>query len=163
MSSNFSCEVLENPFGQLVYLRGHLTEAANLPVLKENVKIIVNAEDLTALNSAGTMLWVKWLGNQRRCKSISLRKCKPALVKVFNLVQGSIPENTTVESFFVPYFNEATSEKREVLLQVGTDFKMGEMPKIRAKLETNGKVYELDVTPQTYFAFLNTAPPAKTN
>lgn len=147
--------------GKDVYLtlEGVLDENCQMPEFREPIlgKLEIDLENLTMVNSLGCRLWSQWIKGQVQARAgIHLVKCSPAIVNQVNILDGFLPANGQVDSFFVPYYCEGCGHEDRVLLSRGKEFD-GEgllsvsedlpCPKCKA-------IMSIEVVKDRYFKFL---------
>ncbi len=140
----------------VIALRGNIDEDANFSTISlEGAKeVVLDLEQVSAINSCGIREWIKWIKTAPSSKFI-YRKCPKVIVDQINMVSGFLPENGMVESFFVPYYSDASDTEKMVLFTSGKEFKGSEIfPPDEVKDDKNGDVMEMDVIEAKYFKFL---------
>ncbi len=70
------------------------------------------------------------------------------------MVLGFLPQGTRVESFFVPYYNEASGNEKMVLFINGREFKDGKVTPPATVNDDSGDPMEMDVIESKYFKFV---------
>lgn len=141
-------------------LRGSLNEyssALDGVEVNSSYDLNVNLKDLQGINSLGIRNFQNWV-HAVRCEKLRMFFCPRAFINQLNMVHSFLPEKAEIESFFVPYFSEVTSEDQNVLFIKDQNFK-----KVNGKVElTFPKVFdsknnemELDVFKEHYFRFLD--------
>ena len=71
------------------------------------------------------------------------------------MVAGFLPDNGKVESFYVPYYCDATGAEKMVLFSEGKEFTGADVnPPEDVKDDDTGDEMELDVIEAKYFKFL---------
>ena len=74
----------------------------------QNVQQIeIELSNVKSINSCGIREWIKWLTSAKEAK-ISFKQCPKVIVDQMNMVDGFLPINGIVESFFVPYYSDTT-------------------------------------------------------
>src|ERR1700679_1102075 len=109
-------------------LKGAIDEDANFsqgPVTGSAV--IVDLGAVTAINSVGIREWIKWTKTLPAGCKLTVRNCPKIIVDQINMVLGFLPAGSRVESFFVPYYSEATGNEKMVLFINGREFKDGKL------------------------------------
>lgn len=119
--------------------------------------IVIDLDKVTAINSVGIREWIKWVKTMPAAAKLSVRKCPKIIVDQINMVAGFLPMGTTVESFFVPYYSDASGEEKMVLFNNGTEFKGGEIFAPAEVKDDSGEAMEMDVIEAKYFKFLKNA------
>lgn len=105
------------------------------------------------INSCGIREWIKWMGTAGSAV-VQYHECPKLIVDQINMVQGFLPPQGRVMSFFVPYFNEDSGEEKNVLFQFGREYnENGVNPPTDIKDES-GQPMEMDVVESKYFKFL---------
>jgi hypothetical protein len=116
-------------------------------------ELVVDLQDLKSINSCGIREWIKWLGENPSGK-IEFQNCPKVIVDQINMVEGFLPKNGTVKSFYVPYFNEDSGTEKNVLFRYGTEFtEAGVNPPPEVK-DDGGEAMEMDVIETKYFKFI---------
>lgn len=113
-------------------------------------------------NSTGIRDWIQWiapLADKRNVK-IFLYTCPETVIYLINMVSDFSPRNAEVNSFYVPFFSDKTSETKRVLLRRGTDF-TGDKVKLPEVLDQNGTIMQIDVIEKKYFKFLKSSISSK--
>lgn len=83
--------------------------------------------------------------------------CPRSFVTQLNLVKNFIPAKSEIESFFVPYYSEASGEEQRVLFTKSLDYRKeyGQIvinyPEV---LDSQRNVMDFDVFKDQYFRFL---------
>lgn len=120
--------------------------------LKGN-QIEVDLKDLKSINSCGIREWIKWMGTAATSQ-ISLHNCPKVIVDQINMVDGFLPANGKVQSFFVPYYSEEAGSEKSVLFSRGKEFNDGEVNIPAAVKDEDGNEMEMDVIESKYFKFI---------
>ncbi len=120
--------------------------------LKGN-QIEVDLKDLKSINSCGIREWIKWMGTASSAQ-ISLHNCPKVIVDQINMVDGFLPANGKVQSFFVPYYSEESGSEKSVLFSRGKEFNDGEVTAPAAVKDEDGNEMEMDVIESKYFKFI---------
>ncbi|HMN67838.1 MAG TPA: hypothetical protein PKC28_04795 [Bdellovibrionales bacterium] len=137
-------------------IQGNIDEDANFtpPDLGSSSAIVLDLEEVTAINSVGIREWIKWVKTLPASLPLSVRRCPKIIVDQINMVAGFLPQGAVVESFYVPYYSDASGNEKMVLFENGKEFKGGDVhPPNEVKDET-GEVMEMDVIESKYFKFL---------
>lgn len=150
----FSSEVLNETGATTVQLTGALDEHAQLPNLPEVAEVYVDLENLSYINSVGVRLWIRWVQEASKKTRIVLIKCPALFVKNLGSIRGMVVGTMSIQSFFVPYYDDKYNERKNVLFIRGKHFMDDgslHMPEVK---NANGEVIEPDVIEQSYFSFL---------
>jgi hypothetical protein len=116
--------------------------------------VVIDLEGVTAINSVGIREWIKWIKAIPTSIELSVRKCPKIIVDQINMVAGFLPATTKVESFFVPYYADATGSEKMILFQTGKEFKDGQIEPPAEVKDDSGEMMEMDVIEAKYFKFL---------
>lgn len=117
-------------------------------------EIVLDLDKVTAINSVGIREWIKWVKTMPAASKLAVRKCPKIIVDQINMVAGFLPAGTVVESFYVPYYSDASGEEKMVLFNNGTEFTNGEVNAPAEVKDDSGEVMEMDVIEAKYFKFL---------
>ena len=145
--------------GAKVYkFAGQIDEDANFssnPLA--STQLIMDFEGVTLINSCGIREWIKWMNTASGSK-ILYRNCPKVIVDQINMVEGFLPANGIVESFYVPYYCEECENITQVLLKNGKDFGNGGVKAPEENPCTKCQsAAEIDVIEGKYFKFLQRA------
>lgn len=122
------------------------------PINEGTVKeLTLDCSKLQYMNSAGIRSFIDFVEyvTKKGC-SVIYTQCSTILVSQFNMVKGFFPANTSVESFYCPYFNPATDEEKQILV-FSKDVKGNEAPEVT---DSDGNELEFDGFKEKYFQFL---------
>src|SRR5512135_2248555 len=75
-------------------------------------QVVLDLEGISAINSCGIREWIKWVKAAPADTKFVYRKCPKIIVDQINMVAGFLPDGSSVESFFVPYFNENSGKEK---------------------------------------------------
>jgi hypothetical protein len=109
--------------------------------------------EVRSINSCGIREWIKWLA-ANPVQAIYYFECPKIIVDQINMVQGFLPKQGKVRSFFVPYFEEDSGEEKEVLFSYGKEFDDSGIKPPQEVLSSQGRRMEMDVVEAKYFRFL---------
>jgi hypothetical protein len=110
--------------------------------------------NVKSINSCGIREWIKWLSTNSKAKMTYIN-CPKIIIDQINMVDGFLPSNGKVLSFYVPYYNDDSGTEKNVLFKHGTEFNdSGVMPPAKVTDDT-GNTMEMDVIESKYFKFLN--------
>ena len=140
-----------------VEVTGNVDEDANFqPVdVAGSTAVVLDLSGVTAINSVGIREWIKWVKAFPATVQLSVRKCPKIIVDQINMVAGFLPAATRIESFFVPYYSDATGSEKMILFTHGKEFKDGGVLDFPAEVkDDSGEVMEMDVIEAKYFKFL---------
>ena len=113
---------------------------------------VFDLKDGKSVNSVGIRIWVNWIQKVAGQGYIRFQNVPHSFVLQMNMIEGFLPINAKVESFFIPTYNEDTDEEKDELLIVGKDVSLdGGEPTIKKQLATD---WEYDIIGSDYFKFL---------
>ncbi len=139
----------------VVKMAGTIDEDADFTPLslQGSPSIEVELEGLKGINSCGIREWIKWLGGAPAA-SITLKNCPKVIVDQINMVEGFLPTNGKVQSFYVPYYNDDTGSEKNVLFTYGNEFSEGQVNAPASVKDEEGNEMEMDVIESKYFKFI---------
>lgn len=106
-----------------------------------------------SINSCGIREWIKWIETAGGAP-VQYHECPKIIVDQINMVQGFLPAQGKVQSFYVPYYNDDSGSEKNVLFRYGQEFTdSGVTPPAGVKDE-KGAEMEMDVVEAKYFKFL---------
>ncbi len=108
---------------------------------------------LKSINSCGIREWIKWMSTAPAA-SITFNKCPKVIVDQINMVDGFLPANAKVMSFYVPYYNEEAGSEKSVLFRLGTEFTENTVSPPQSVVDDSGNAMEMDVIESKYFKFI---------
>ena len=118
-----------------------------------NLKVDVGS--LEAINSCGIREWVIWVKSFPGEMNVVYYNCPRIFVEQLNMIEGLIPANGKVESFFVPYYCDDSDHITNKLLVKGQDYNGAEIEiEEFIKCEKSGGEAELDIIESKYLKFL---------
>jgi len=137
-------------------VKGNIDEDANFspPELGSATAVALDLEGVTAINSVGIREWIKWVKTMPASIQLSVARCPKIIVDQINMVAGFLPQGTMIESFYVPYYSDASGNEKMVLFTNGVEFKGGELFPPEAVKDEDGTDMEMDVIEAKYFKFL---------
>lgn len=140
----------------IVMVKGGIDEDANFvnPNLGSAQAVTLDLDGVTAINSVGIREWIKWIKAFPTSLKLSVRNCPKIIVDQINMVAGFLPPGTGIESFYVPYYSDATGSERMVLFVNGKEFNGSEVSPPSQVVDDSGESMEIDVIEAKYFKFL---------
>ncbi len=143
----------------IVEIAGYFDEHAVLSIdflnnLTAPADIHVSFEHLVYINSVGVRTWIRWLQTVEKVGHVTLHRCPVIFVRSLNTVYGMVNTRMKVQSFYVPFYDPDSQQRRNLLMVHGTDFFDDGSLVIPSVKNDNDVDLELDV-PETYFTFLN--------
>lgn len=109
--------------------------------------------DVKSINSCGIREWIKWIGTAGG-GPVTYNECPKIIVDQINMVQGFLPAQGRVNSFFVPYYSEESGAEKSVLFRAGQEFTDSGEIKVPKVKDDEGHEMEMDVVEAKYFKFL---------
>ncbi len=136
-------------------LSGVIDEDADFSTLKiaGHPEVELEMSQLKSINSCGIREWIKWVGTANNAK-ITYVNCPKVIVDQINMVDGFLPANGRVLSFFVPYYNDDSGSEKNVLFKFGTEFDDSGVKAPSDVKDEDGNPMEMDVIESKYFKFL---------
>ncbi|MGZ3749045.1 MAG: hypothetical protein ACXWRE_16210, partial [Pseudobdellovibrionaceae bacterium] len=137
-----------------VILAGSIDEDAdfNQANLSGAGQIDIEMTGLKSINSCGIREWIKWLSAVPSAK-ITFKGCPKVIVDQINMVDGFLPANAKVQSFFVPYYNDEAGSEKNVLFRLGEEFTENSVNPPATVKDNEGNDMEMDVIESKYFKF----------
>lgn len=138
-----------------VVMAGSIDEDADFTQLNLTgaSQIEIDMGGLKSINSCGIREWIKWMGTAPSA-NISFNQCPKVIVDQINMVDGFLPGNAKVHSFFVPYYNDDSGVEKNVLFRLGTEFGENSVTPPAEVKDEEGNVMEMDVIESKYFKFI---------
>ena len=106
-----------------------------------------------SINSCGIREWIKWIGTAGMA-SIEYVECPKIIVDQINMVQGFLPSQGKVLSFYVPYYSDDSGTEKNVLFTYGQEYGDQGLQKTPEVKDEAGAAMEMDVVEAKYFKFL---------
>jgi anti-anti-sigma regulatory factor len=108
----------------LLELSGHLDESVEFPdvTLRLSQRVIIDCKTVSHINSYAAQMWSKWMKDKDPRQQFVFRNIPPRIVNKFNLIDGFLPSESTIESFYVPYECDNCEHEELVLAERGRDF-----------------------------------------
>ena len=150
----FKCITNETENETFWKFSGVMNENFQMPTLFGKKRLTINLKDIQMINSYGIKVWCKWVMQSKLLPKITLEECPFVFIKNISAIKGFISGNMTIVSFFVPFFNEDSQERKDILFKVESDYTLDGFIKIPKVTDSKGAEMELDVNKTTYFAFL---------
>ncbi len=155
----------EKPDGENLVLtfEGVIDEEVKFPNV-DAVKfkqVQIDLKGVRSINSVGIREWLNWIRPVSTVSQVVFIKTPKALVFQMNMVEGFLPKNGVVQSFFVPFYCETCDKEENVLFTVGKEVQVqGGNYKINFDVKAAnlcGKSdcdMEMDASEAKYFQFL---------
>ncbi len=113
----------------------------------------LNLEAVKSINSCGIREWIKWIGTAGTAQ-VTYLLCPKIIVDQINMVQGFLPANGKVKSFFVPYYCDESGEEKNILFTHGKEYTDSTVTPPAAVKDDSGNEMEMDVVEAKYFKFI---------
>jgi len=138
-------------------MEGNFDEKMSLPAIDETFEVIhFDLKGLRAINSVGIKNWLNWV-NSLKTEKFSFSNCPVSFIMQANMVEGFLPQGSSVSSFVVPYYCEVCDEEARHLFSpadVTVENDQVHFNTPHPKCE-KGCELELDVNEKKYFKFLS--------
>ncbi len=121
--------------------------------LSDNGQVELELEGVKSINSCGIREWIKWVSSAPSAQ-IVYKNCPKVIVDQINMVDGFLPSNGKVQSFFVPYYNDDAGSEKNVLFSFGQEFSEGGIQPPAEVKDAEGNEMEMDVIESKYFKFI---------
>jgi hypothetical protein len=157
--SVFSAVVTEKDRELQVNLDGRIDEDVQFPKINgASYEVIrIDLENIRGINSVGIREWIRWITPLSAATSVVLEHCPKTFVFNFTMIEGFLPTNAKVASFYVPFYSEERDAEITKLFHLGKEISV-----------QNGKVVidpnamttdlptdaEMDTAEEKYFRFL---------
>lgn len=152
MSSGLDIKInLENNIAEVI-LAGRIDEDANFEALTScNADSFhLNFSGVSLINSCGVRELINLVTALTQKSKIIYKSCPQIMIEQMNMVEGFLPSNASIESFYAPYFDPDADEEIKVLL------KSDEISNKKAPTKKNdsGTELEFDALEAQYFNFI---------
>jgi anti-anti-sigma regulatory factor len=153
---SFSIKSIAEGTSTVLIISGDMNEDAAYEgqILALGQPIVLDMEGVTSINSVGIREWIKWIKSLPENVPLSVRKAPKIIVDQINMISGFLPPGTAIESFFVPYFSEATNNERMILFTKGKEYEGANVTAPEDIIDDSGNPMEMDVIAAKYFKFL---------
>lgn len=139
---------------------GSMTEAIYMPEWPEHnqeTTVIIDLENLTAINSLGVSKLISWL-KEIRTKSLFFRNCPPFYIYQVNMIPDMIPDFAIIDSCYVIYYNGESGKEKRVHFRRGVHYVRWSEKNIQIEEPTQGEGkieqgFVIDVEPRSFFKF----------
>jgi hypothetical protein len=147
----------------LLIFEGVIDEESKFPAVDGNKhkRVMVDLKGIRSINSVGIREWLNWIRPLSETSQVVFLKTPKALVFQMNMVEGFLPKNGTVKSFYVPFYCEACDKEENVLFTVGQEVQVAggnyTITYDVKKANLCGKAdceMEMDASEAKYFQFL---------
>ncbi len=109
--------------------------------------------EIKSINSCGIREWIKWIGTSKAAP-VEYHECPKIIVDQINMVQGFLPDQGKVLSFYVPFYSDESGTEKNVLFKLGEEYTLQGLQNPPAITDDQGNSMEMDVVEAKYFKFL---------
>lgn len=136
---------------------GQIDEDADFSTinLQNYQEIELDLNKVKAINSCGIREWINWINQGNAAQFIYYKNCPKVIVDQINMVEGFLPTNGKVKSFYVPYYSEETEEEKNVLFTYGKEFDDKNINPPSDVVDKRGNAMEMDILEAKYFKFIS--------
>jgi hypothetical protein len=115
---------IQNADDFIITLPPIIDEQTEFPEKKPRLsqRVIFDCAEISVVNSFGMHKWIIWMRGLNANAEFHFRNCHRKVIDMINAVEGFIPENSVVDSFFMPYNCEKCDGEDSVLLTRGKEF-----------------------------------------
>ena len=108
----------------IIEMSGDLGDDVEFPNKKFRLsqRIIFNCENLRHLSSFAMQKWSRWMKSQDTRQQFVFRMVPPRTIDIFNMIDGYLPDESIIESFYVPYECESCGHEELLLARRGREF-----------------------------------------
>lgn len=145
------------PEGDKLFVKIHGVIDEEIKLANESLasakSIVFDFAEVKGINSCGIREWIRWISPFPNTSMI-YKNCPKVIVDQINMVDGFLPTNASVESFYVPYYSDESEEEKHILFTYGKEFSEKGMNYPAEVLDSKNKPMEIDVIENKYFRFL---------
>ena len=154
--SKFELKIDKNSDSAKITIAGIIDEDVDFNEFSLNgfSQMEFDLNSVKSINSCGIREWIKWLGTNSNAK-MTYVNCPKIIVDQINMVDGFLPHNGKVLSFYVPYYNDDSGTEKNVLFRHGTEYTDSAVTPPEKVLDETGNAMEMDVIETKYFKFLS--------
>lgn len=120
-------------------------------------RVDIDLKNVSGINSCGIREWVKWM-QAAKATPLYFFECPKVFIDQVNMVDGFLPPNGKIMSFYVPYFCEESESEKIVLYTFGKEYDDSGLRPPREVKDDRGMMMEMDVIAAKYFKFLKLTP-----
>ncbi|MFP5519522.1 MAG: hypothetical protein ACLGGX_06435 [Bdellovibrionia bacterium] len=154
--AKFEFQVQSQGSKAILTMSGSIDEDADFSLinLAGHSEVDMNLQNLKSINSCGIREWIKWLSGLQ-VGTIQLQNCPKIIVDQINMVDGFLPPQAKVLSFYVPYYNDDSGSEMNVLFRYGQEYSDGKLTPPESVKDEDGNELEMDVIQAKYFKFIS--------
>ena len=153
--SKFSIQVNKQGENFTVQVSGNIDEDVDFTPysLAGSQSVELQLASVKSINSCGIREWIKWIGTAGGA-NVKYVECPKIIVDQINMVQGFLPAQGEVVSFYVPFYSEDSGAEKSVLFRNGQEFDSSGEVRVPEIKDESGAEMEMDVVEAKYFKFL---------
>lgn len=108
----------------IVQLPPIIDEQTQFPVGRPRLsqRVVFDCSKISLVNSFGMHKWIQWMRALPPETEYAFRHCHRKVIDMMNSVDGFLPVNAVVDSFYMPYNCAECDGEDELLLTRGKDF-----------------------------------------
>lgn len=154
--SKFELKMDKNADAAKISISGTIDEDVDFSNYSLNglTKMEFDLNSVKSINSCGIREWIKWLGTNSGA-NMTYVNCPKIIIDQINMVDGFLPQNGKVLSFYVPYYNDESGAEKNVLFRYGKEYSDTGVNTPEKVTDDTGLEMEMDVIESKYFKFLN--------
>lgn len=148
-----------------IKLSGNFDENATLPNNLDFdgiLSLYIDFNKIEFINSGGIKVWINFCQQLEEIETLNVyfRKCKRIIIDQINSIEGFLPKNAEILSFYIPVFCNKCENSFDVFHDIK---KLGEdISDVTNRVETTDcdyfpkcrKNFEVDIMPRLFFKFL---------
>ncbi len=147
-------------------ISGIIDEHAVFPPVNTNKfkQITVDLNGIKAITSPGIRDWLFWIKPIAAVSQLAMTNVTKEMIFQVSIVQGFLPSEATVQSFYVPFFCDSCDREESILFNVGKDiliqngdYKIQFDLKAKKLCDKQNCTMEIDAFEAKYFQFLKKA------
>lgn len=144
-------QILENE--TVININGPVDEDSEFLIIESLTTEVLffDLNGVTLINSCGVREWINMVERIPESSKIVYRNVPQLVIEQMNMVKGFLTPNSSIESFFAPYYREEDDKIIAKLLKAD-EIKDGKAPLVK---DEEGNELEFDAIEAQYFNFLN--------
>lgn len=164
--SEFKATQQQEGANLVLSFEGTIDEDVSFPSVDASAanSVVIDLHGVRSINSVGIREWLNWIKPLADQKPMVLQRAPKAIVFQFNMVEGFLPKNASVTSFYVPFYCDTCDKENNVLFSVGKEVTV-ESGQVKLHFDMQQAnickgpdcELEMDVTESKYFQFLKRA------
>lgn len=152
MSSGLNIDITEKDQTATIVLSGRIDEDAHFENVSglEAKKFTFDFKEVSLINSCGVREWINLINKLIKKGQVIYKNCPQVMIEQMNMVEGFLPNNASIESFFAPYFDPDLDQEKKILLM----FDEVKSKKAPIKKNEKGTELEFDALEAQFFNFI---------